>query len=75
MLKATHSYNPRLFPDRALKRRNIVLGQMVKYKYLHESVADSLQTLPVELEYNKISHHEGLAPYFREQLKAELMTW
>ena len=75
MLKATHSYNPRLFPDRALKRRNVVLGQMVKYKYLSSPLADSLKALPVELEYNKISFHEGLAPYFREQLKADLLEW
>ena len=75
MLKATHSYNPRLFPDRALQRRNVVLGQMVKYRYLPPALADSIKALPVELEYNKISHHEGPAPYFREQLKADLLTW
>lgn len=75
MLKATYSYNPRLFPDRALKRRNIVLRQMVKYKYLPKTKADSLVKLPIELEYTKISHHQGLAPYFREYLKAELLNW
>ena len=75
MLKATYSYNPRLFPDRALKRRNIVLRQMVKYNYLTKVKADSLVKLPIELEYNKISHHHGLAPYFREYLKSELLTW
>lgn len=75
MLKATHSYNPRLFPDRSRTRRNVVLNQMVKYKYLKKSKADSLKKLPLELEYNKISHHQGLAPYFREYLKAELLTW
>lgn len=75
MLKATHSYNPRLFPDRSLTRRNVVLNQMVKYKYLKKSKADSLKKLPLELEYNKISHHQGLAPYFREYLKAELLNW
>ncbi len=75
MLKATYSYNPRLFPDRALKRRNIVFRQMVKYNYLDSGVLDSLSSLPIELEYNKISHHQGLAPYFREYLKAELLEW
>ncbi len=75
MLKATYSYNPRLFPDRALKRRNVVLRQMVKYNYLDSIRADSLMKLPIELEYNKISHHQGLAPYFREYLKAELLAW
>ena len=75
MLKATYSYNPRLFPDRALKRRNVVLRQMVKYHYLDSTKADSLIRLPIELEYNKISHHQGLAPYFREYLKSELLEW
>ena len=75
MLKATYSYNPRLFPDRAIKRRNIVLRQMVKYNYLAKTKADSLVKLPIELEYTKISHHQGLAPYFREYLKAELLNW
>jgi penicillin-binding protein 1A len=75
MLKATYSYNPRLFPDRALKRRDVVLSQMVKYNYLASEKADSLKKLPIELNYNKISHHQGLAPYFREYLKRELLVW
>jgi len=75
MLKATYSYNPRLFPDRSRVRRNVVLNQMVKYKYLPKSRADSLKKLPIELEYNKISYHQGLAPYYRERLKTELLAW
>jgi penicillin-binding protein 1A len=75
MLKATHYYNPRLFPDRAQKRRNIVFAQMIKNKTLEKETLDSLKLMPIELHYNKISHHQGLAPYFREYLKAELLTW
>jgi penicillin-binding protein 1A len=75
MLKATYSYNPRLFPDRALRRRNTVLRQMVKYNYLDSARASSLATLPIALEYTKVSHHQGLAPYFREYLKSELLEW
>ncbi len=75
MLKATHSYNPRLFPDRAFVRRNVVLKQMVKYDKLDSVKADSLRAQPVELVYNKISFHQGLAPYFREYVKAELLSW
>ena len=74
-LKATHSYNPRLFPKRALERRNVVLSQMVKYDFLDRAKADTLRDLPLGLEYNKISHHQGLAPYFREYLKSELINW
>jgi penicillin-binding protein 1A len=74
-LKATHNYNPRLFPKRALERRNVVLAQMVKYNFLGEQKADSLKKLPLGLKYNIVSHHQGLAPYFREYLKSELITW
>jgi len=36
MLKANTSFNPRLYPDNAVRRRNVVLGQMAKYGYLDE---------------------------------------
>lgn len=75
MLKATHYYNPRLFPDRSEARRNVVLGQMVKYKYLTKEAADSIKQIPLVLDYNKVSHHHGLAPYFREYMKGVLMEW
>src|SRR5688572_2762079 len=46
-LKATHSYNPRLFPKRALERRNVVLSQMVKYGLLEEKRANTLKKVPL----------------------------
>ncbi len=75
MLKATTSYNPRLYPDRARTRRNVVLSQMAKYNFLTKEVADSIKLLPVDLKYNSVSYHQGLAPYFREFVKAELIEW
>ncbi|HYG20944.1 MAG TPA: transglycosylase domain-containing protein [Ohtaekwangia sp.] len=75
MLKATHSYNPRLFPERALERRNVVLGQMEKYGFISQALSDSVQALPLDLNYSRISFHQGLAPYFREFVKAELLAW
>lgn len=74
-LKATHSYNPRLFPDRAWARRNVVFAQMVKNKVITPEMADSLKKLKLLLQYNRITHHHGLAPYFREFLKTELFKW
>jgi len=75
MLKATHYYNPRLFPDRARDRRNVVFGQMVRYNFLEASVADSLKKRPVELQYQRTAYDDGLAPYFREHVKSELIKW
>lgn len=75
MLKATHSYNPRINPRQSLGRRNVVLGQMAKYNFLSPEKIDSLKSLPLELKYNKITHHSGLASYFREYIRPELLEW
>ncbi len=50
MLKANTYYNPRLHPENAITRRNVVLRQMEKYKYLKPSEADSLCKLPLDSE-------------------------
>jgi penicillin-binding protein 1A len=75
MLKATYYYNPRLFPERARARRNVVFGQMQRYGYLSSSGADHLKRTALALDYQRTTFHEGLAPYFREHVKAELMEW
>jgi penicillin-binding protein 1A len=75
MLKATTGYNPRMHPKRATQRRNVVLSQMSKYGYLTPQQKDSLQELPLVLNYNKQDHNEGLATYFRTHLKQELQKW
>ena len=75
MLKATHFYNPRIFPQHSLQRRNVVLAQMRKYHKLITGQVDSLQALPITLAYNNITHHAGLAPYFREYIRTELLQW
>ncbi|MBE0661448.1 MAG: transglycosylase domain-containing protein [Bacteroidales bacterium] len=72
LLKASSGYNPRLYADAAHTRRNTVLNQMVKYDYLDEQVADSLKLLAVELQFNRLDHIEGPAPYFREFLRHEV---
>ncbi|ARS37786.1 penicillin-binding protein 1A [Pontibacter actiniarum] len=75
MLKATTTYNPRLHLERSRTRRNVVLAQMAKYEFLSPAQADSLQQLPLQLDYNYTTHNDGIAPYFREQLRQELVEW
>lgn len=70
MLKATTYYNPRFNPDNALGRRNVVLGQMVKYEYLDPHVGDSLRGLPLKTDYSNIES-AGPADYFLVQVKNE----
>lgn len=75
LLKANTTYNPRVYPDRSLARRNVVINQMVTYHYLSDTVADSIKQLDLELNYRRESQSEGPAPYFREYLRQELETW
>jgi penicillin-binding protein 1A len=75
MLKATYSYNPRIFPQQARMRRNTVLSQMEKYGMITQEQEESFAQSPIELQYKKITHHTGLAPYFREYLRAEMLDW
>jgi penicillin-binding protein 1A len=75
MLKATHRYNPRLFPDRAKQRRNVVLAQMEKYDFITDEEKKTFQQKPLGLRYNKVTHNSGLAPYFREYIKNDLIKW
>ncbi len=72
MLKAPTSYNPVSQPERSRQRRDLVLAQMARYGYLPRPVADSLQQRPLRLNYQPLSHHQGPAAYFRENLRLEL---
>jgi penicillin-binding protein 1A len=71
MLKANNLYNPRLYPDNAIKRRNVVLSQMQKYNYLKTSESDSLSKLPLILNYSNLET-QGPADYFLYQVKNEV---
>ncbi len=62
-------FNPVRFPERARGRRNVVLGQMKKEKYITRAEYDSLSALPVELNFRRTDHKDGIAPYFREYLR------
>jgi penicillin-binding protein 1A len=68
MLKANTFYNPRLHPENAISRRNVVLRQMAKYKYLKPSEADSLCKLPLN-QSNANIETGGQADYFLVRVK------
>jgi penicillin-binding protein 1A len=75
MLKAPYQYNPRLHPQSSLKRRNTVLGQMYKYRFLTLQQYDSLKRLPIALNFQPETHQEGLALHFREYLRLWLKKY
>jgi penicillin-binding protein 1A len=69
MLKNPALYNPVRRPELTQKRRNVVLNQMFKANYITRAELDSLKELPLNLEFKRLDHTEGLAPYFREYIR------
>ncbi len=77
MLKAPTYYNPSIprFYDNALRRRNTVLNQMVKYRKLDQTTADSIKQTEIVLNMQEENHNTGIATYFRTAVRNELMDW
>jgi penicillin-binding protein 1A len=48
---------------------------MAKYGFIKETVKDSLQQLPLGLNYTPESHREGIATYFRSYLRGFMKEW
>ena len=76
LLKAPTTYSPILHPDRALERRNTVLHQMNKYKYLSDEDYAAYREKPIDMSnYSPQSHNDGLATYLREYLRTYMKDW
>ncbi len=72
MLKNPVRYNPLIYPEQALSRRNVVLSQMVKNDYLPQEAYSRLSKLPINTKYTRKTHIDGLATYFRMELAEDV---
>lgn len=75
MLKNAALYNPVRRPELVKQRRNQVFVQMNKNGYLSEQEKDSLQKLPLNLDFSPEGHDEGMATYFRVYLQGFMKDW
>ncbi len=75
ILKAPTYYSPISHTDRALERRNIVLGQLLKYKVISQPEFDSISKITITLNYSVENNYDGKAPYFREAVSSYLKSW
>jgi penicillin-binding protein 1A len=75
MLKGTSYYNPVLNPERALKRRNVVLAQMVKRGGLSQADFDKLRTRPIRLDFERQQEAIGPAPHLAAHIRKWLIDW
>ena len=77
MLKNPILYNPvkDQFKDNSKQRRNQVFVQMQRNDHFNEEQVDSLQQLPLSLDYSPEQHDQGMATYFRAHLRDYLQNW
>jgi penicillin-binding protein 1A len=75
MLKNPYYLNPKTFPQDSKKRRNTVLGQMERSKFLTEDQKLAYEKKPLVLHFSPESHKEGIATYFREYLRGFMDKW
>jgi penicillin-binding protein 1A len=72
MVKGPGLYSPIRHPDRALNRRNLILGLMKQQGFLSDGQLQELRQKPLGLDFNPMNHVDGPAPYFRAVLKQEI---
>ncbi|HRE74269.1 MAG TPA: transglycosylase domain-containing protein [Flavobacteriales bacterium] len=75
LLKAPTYYSPLKNPERCLKRRNTVIGQLLKYGKITTEEHDLYCSSPLGVEYREYSYSEGIAPYFRTAVAKSLSEW
>jgi len=72
MLKNPSLYNPIRFPERAQKRREVVLKQMQKNELIPRTVYDSLRQLTLDIRFSQKTHIDGIATYFRNEVAKDV---
>lgn len=76
MLKGTHYYNPVLNPERALARRNVVLGQMHKYGHLRDAQYQSLLKKPLRVRFHRqYEQSDSTETHFTAHVRKWLIEW
>lgn len=72
MLRGPATYDPFNYPDRAVARRNVVLGQMIKYGYMKEE-AEAAKGEELQLRSGDEVPAAGIAPHFVEYVRQQLL--
>ncbi|MEC4720930.1 transglycosylase domain-containing protein [Noviherbaspirillum sp. CPCC 100848] len=75
MLKGTSYYNPVLNGERAVKRRNVVLSQMLKRGALSRTEFDNLKNRPLRLDFERQPEPVGRAPHLAAHVRKWLVDW
>jgi penicillin-binding protein 1A len=68
--KGPEAYSPLKYPDRALKRRNLVLSEMLDDGKITQKQADAAKAAPLGLNLEPPAN--SVAPYFVEEVRRQL---
>lgn len=68
--KGPESYSPIKYPDRAVKRRNLVLSEMLQDRKITQQQADVAKAAPLDLHIEPPAN--SVAPYFVEEVRRQL---
>ncbi|WP_421774477.1 penicillin-binding protein 1A [Gracilimonas sp.] len=74
-LQAIYYYNPRLFPERSERRRDIVLSQMHKRDFLTDQEYITLTEEPIGLDYHPPFKTGRQSRYFGEYVRQQVQPW
>ncbi|MES3020508.1 MAG: transglycosylase domain-containing protein [Pseudomonadota bacterium] len=75
MLKGTNYYNPVSNPERSLKRRNVVLGQMLKHGIIKEAEHKQLVKRRLRVNFSRQDGRAASDTHFTAHVRKWLIEW
>ena len=76
MLENPVRNNPMKYPERALKRRNVVLDQMLETGYIDTVTHDRVKAEPIKVDFHPVEDvSEGYSAYYKFYLKKEIQKY
>lgn len=74
-VNAVYAYNPRLFPERSKRRRDIVLTLMNRQGFIDPQTTEFLISEPIQLDYQPPSRAGRVSRYFGEYVRQNVTEW
>lgn len=74
-LRAVYAFNPRIRHDASLRRRNVVLAQMMRHGFIDRQEFEVLREEPIVLDYNPPSRTSRQNRYFGEYVRQQVQEW
>ncbi len=74
-LNAIYAYNPRIYPERAERRRNIVLSLMLRHGFIDRVEYNNMKAEPIVLDYHPPFKSGRKSRYFGEYVRQRVQGW